>query len=143
MPVGCRKFSLFLSITHTLTTDMQMQTTTFPNAIDNMNDSFSLNATPPSRWASSVSSSPSPNPALRFSADAIRFKIHRSFLLHSHHHRSLLHEDIPLITRHPDPDYLTMVWEAGDRPSEYRPASWVYPHPLEVEREFFLFFNHG
>jgi hypothetical protein len=40
------------------------------------------------------------------------------------------------ITGHPDDHgYLTMVWAASDRPSEWRPASWVHKHPMTVRNK--------
>jgi hypothetical protein len=40
------------------------------------------------------------------------------------------------ITGHPDDHgYLTMVWAASDRPSEWRPASWVHKYPMNVRNK--------
>jgi hypothetical protein len=41
------------------------------------------------------------------------------------------------ITGEPDLGYLTMVWEVGDRPSEWRPTFWIHDHPLEARKAFY------
>jgi hypothetical protein len=39
------------------------------------------------------------------------------------------------ITGHPDHGFLTMVWAASDRASDWRPVSAVHPHPLTVRNQ--------
>jgi hypothetical protein len=79
---------------------------------------------PSSSWAAAVPASPSPPGSPCFFSITDRFYT-KTFLLSA-------------ITGYPDHGYLTMVWDAQDQPSDFRPASWVHPHPMTVRNKHSL-----
>jgi hypothetical protein len=127
-----------LSITHKPTS--QTTTTSFRAAISSMNASITSALHSKSSSSSyprpSLESYPTPpslasssSPPMSPTSHSVGRPVFFSFTNRFYKKTFLLSD----ITGEPkDQGYLTMVWEAGDRPTEYRPVSWVHLHPLKV-----------